>query len=184
MDYQTKPTSRSELRTIAQWFRHLMGCKNKYRFNVITAFEKIHQIFPQITTEIIETKSTSVIANLDVPCACIPNYNGCYHIVVRENIYIGAARGVGGYRAHILHEISHAVLCILGFLPILERMFNNNEIVPVFTSVEWQAKALTGEILIPHQVTKGLSRKKIKFLCQVSDSLIDFYLNLDKNDYQ
>ena len=161
MDYKTKPISRKDLRAIARWFRHQFKCKNKFRFDVINAFERIHQLFPQITTEVVESESTDVITNLNVPAACNPDMNGGYHIAVREHVYEGACRGIGGYRAHILHEMCHAILCLLGFTPILDRAFNNNEIEPCYLSMEWQAKALCGELMIPYEKCKSLSLKQI-----------------------
>ena len=180
MDYKTKPIGRDDLKAIARWFKHQFKCKNKFRFDVIYAFEVIHQLFPQITTEVVEDDSIDVIADLNVPAACNPDLSGGYHIAVRESIYNGACRGVGGYRAHILHEMSHAILCLLGFTPILDRSFNNNEIKPCYLSMEWQAKALTGEILVPYEETIGMSKKKIKYLCKVSDSLAEYRLQLDE----
>lgn len=182
MDYKTKPIGRKDLRTIARWFRHQFKCKNIYRFDVIAAFEKIHQIFPTITTEIVETNSTDVITDLNVPAACSPDMKGNYHIAVREDVYLGACRGIGGYRAHILHEMCHAILCLLGFTPILDRAFNNKEIEPCYLSMEWQAKALAGEILVPYEETKGMSKKKIRFLCKVSDSLANYRIYLEEHD--
>lgn len=180
MDYKTKPIGRKDLRAIAKWFRHTFKCRNKFRFNVIDAFEKIHSIFPQITTEIVEDESTDIISDVNVPGACNPDMKGNYHIAIRESVYDGACRGVGGYRAHIVHEMSHAVLCLLGFTPILERAFKNNEIEPCYTSMEWQAKALTGEILVPYEETIGMSKKKIKSLCKVSNDLVDYKLSIEK----
>ncbi|MBO5578776.1 MAG: hypothetical protein J5955_06735 [Bacilli bacterium] len=182
MDYKTKPISRKDLRAIARWFRHQFKCKNKFRFDVINAFERIHQLFPQITTEVVESESTDVITNLNVPAACNPDMNGGYHIAVREHVYEGACRGIGGYRAHILHEMCHAILCLLGFTPILDRAFNNNEIEPCYLSMEWQAKALAGEILVPYEETIGMSKKKIRFLCKVSDPLAKYRIFLDEHD--
>lgn len=190
MDYKTKPISRKDLKAIARWFRHQFKCKNKFRFDVIDAFERIHLLFPQITTEIVEDESTDAILDLNVPAACNPDLKGNYHIVVRENVYIGACNGIGGFRAHILHEICHAVLCLLGFTPILDRSFRNNEIAPCYISMEWQAKALAGEILVPYDETKGMSKKKIKFLCKVSEPLAKYRVFLDEhngsdpNDYK
>lgn len=182
MDYKTKPISRNDLRMIARWIRHIFNCKNKYRFNVIYAFETIHDIFPQITTEIIDDTSVDGISDLKVPAACSPNMNGDYHIIVRESIYSGACEGIGGYRAHILHEICHAILCLLGFTPILDRSFGNNEIKPNYLSMEWQAKALTGEVLVPYEETIGMSIKRIKFLCKVSDSLARYRKFIDQHN--
>lgn len=182
MDYKTKPISRDELRTIARWFRHQFKCKNKFRFDVIDAFEKIHSLFPQITTEIVEDDSIDVITELDVPAVCNPDMNGNYHIAVRETIYEGACNGVGGYRAHILHEMCHAILCLLGFVPQLDRSFSNNEIKPCYISMEWQAKALAGEILVPYKETLGMSEKKIRYLCKVSSQLAKHRISLDECD--
>ena len=181
MDYKTKPISRKDLRAIARWFRHQFKCKNIFRFDVVGAFERIQSLFPQITTEIVDDDSIDVISDLNVPAACNPDMKGNYHIAVRESVYMGACNGVGGFRAHILHEMCHAILCLLGFTPILDRAFNNNEIEPRYISMEWQAKALTGEILVPYDETKGMSKRKIRFLCKVSDSLASYRISQDEN---
>ena len=183
MDYKTKPISRKDLRAIARWFRHQFKCKNKYRFNVVDAFERIHSLFPQITTEIVEDDSTDVITDLNVPAACIPDMKGNYHIAVREDIYTGACNGVGGFRAHILHEMCHAILCLLGFTPILDRAFNNNEIEPRYISMEWQAKALCGEVMIPYEKCKGHTLEQIVKETNSSVEQAKFFLkNVAKNE--
>ena len=128
-------------------------CKNKYRFDVIDAFERIHQLFPQVTTEVVEDNSTDVITDLSVPAACNKDIKGYFHIAVRERIYEGACNGVGGYRGHIMHEICHAILCLFGFVPVLQRSFGNNKIEPRYISMEWQAKALAGEVMVPYEET-------------------------------
>ncbi len=183
MDYKTKPIDRKELRAIAKWVRSAFRSKNKLRFDVVKAFEKINSIFFQITTEIITDYAVDIISDLNVPAACIPDMKGNYHIVVRESIYDGACQGIGGYRAHILHEMSHAILCLLGYVPTLNREFKNNEIKPCYESMEWQAKALTGEILIPYEHTIGMSEKKIVAYCQVSKASAQYRINnLDKDE--
>ena len=84
MDYKTKPISREELRAIARWIKHVFKCRNKFKFDVIDAFERIPLLFPQVTTEIVDDNSTDVISNLNVPGTCNPDMKGNYHIVVRE----------------------------------------------------------------------------------------------------
>ncbi len=163
MDYKTKPTSREELRNIAQCIRALFKCDDKFRFDVLTAFEKMPVIFPSVTCTIVEDDEIEG----GIPARCIPDFDGHYTIEVKSSIYDGAAAGIGGYRAHILHEICHAILCMLGFTPILDRAFKNKELKP-FESMEWQAKALCGEIMMPYEETEGLSVKQIQHLCQVS----------------
>ena len=54
MDYKTKPTSREELRNIARYIRKLFKCNNKFRFNVLTTFEKMPVIFPSVTCTVVE----------------------------------------------------------------------------------------------------------------------------------
>ena len=163
MDYKTRPTSREELRVIARYVRKLFKCKNKYRFDVIDAFERIPSFFSEIVCLVVEDEDIEG----DVPARCVPDFKGGYTIEVKLSVYGGAVQGIGGYRAHILHEICHAILCILGFTPILDRVYKNNELKP-YESMEWQAKALCGEIMMPYEGTEGLSVKQIRHYCQVS----------------
>lgn len=164
MDYKTYPISRKDLREIAVVLRKVFGCKNKYKFNVVDAFEKVHSLFPNIYTEVVEDEELEC----NNPARCLPDFaNNEYLIQVKNSVYEGACAKVGGYRAHILHEICHAVLCILGFVPIMDRQFKNNEI-KCFESMEWQAKALCGEILMPYEETKNLSINEIVRYCNVS----------------
>lgn len=167
MDYLTSPLSRKEIRAIAKAIRVLFKCKNKYRFDAVDAFEKLPKMFPNVCCEVIEDDDFSEVAK-DVPSACIPGFDGSYRILVREKVYDGAARGVGGYRTHIVHEISHYFLCELGHKPILNRSFGNGEIRPCYRSMEWQAKSLAGEITVPYEETKELSISQIMTYCQVS----------------
>lgn len=163
MDYKTRPISREKLRVIAKAVRQAFKCKNKLRFDVIDAFERASDIFPFLVTTVVEDDELP----LDIPARCIPDFNGKYVIEVKNSIYEGAVNGVGGYRGHILHEICHGILCYLGFTPILERTFKNKELNP-YESMEWQAKALCGEILVPYDETKEMTPRQIKFYCKVS----------------
>lgn len=163
MDYKTHPISREELRSVAKALRQIFKCKNKFRFDVIDAFERTPVLFPQVTCIVVEDEE---IEN-NIPARCTPDMNGHYLIEVKNSVYEGAVTGKGGYRAHILHEICHAFLCILGFTPILDRAFRNRELRP-FESMEWQAKALCGEVMIPYEETAGLSIRRIMGYCKVS----------------
>ena len=69
---------------------------------------------------------------------------------------------------HIMHEIAHAFLCLIGFTPILDRQFKNNSL-RAYESMEWQAKALAGEVLIDYDLTKGMSAFELFFKCGVSE---------------
>ena len=69
---------------------------------------------------------------------------------------------------HIIHEIAHAFLCLLGFTPILDRQFKNNSL-RAFESMEWQAKALAGEIMMDYEKTKRMSVLELSLKCGVSE---------------
>lgn len=164
MDYKTYPIKRQSLREIASILRKIFGCKNKYKFNVVDSFERIHSLFPNIYTEVVEDEELE----RNIPARCLPDFaNNEYLIQVKNSVYEGACDEIGGYRAHILHEICHAILCILGFVPIMDRQYKNNEI-KCYESMEWQAKALCGEILMPYEETQDLSITEIMRLCNVS----------------
>ena len=60
MDYKTYPISRKDLREIAVVLRKVFGCKNKYKFNVVDAFEKVHSLFPNIYTEVVEDEELEI----------------------------------------------------------------------------------------------------------------------------
>lgn len=68
---------------------------------------------------------------------------------------------------HILHEICHVILFEAGFFPFMDRTYKIGELKP-FESVEWQAKDLAGEMMMPYEETKDKSAKAIKRLCVVS----------------
>lgn len=177
MDYRTKPTSRVELRAIATFIRKIFKCKNKYYFDVVKAFESIPIIFPMVTTEIVPDDEPDME---DVPATIIPDMTGNYHIKIKEYVYDGAYfYKIGGYRNHIMHEMAHVVLFLLGFDPRLDRTYKNNELKP-YESIEWQAKALAGEVLIPYESTKGISSERIQKLCKVSKDAAETRMRLDE----
>ena len=100
-------------------------------------------------------------------CTTIP-VNDTYTILIREDVYNKAYEyEIGGYRMHIMHEISHVVLFKLGYTPKLNKVYPNYYL-NLCNSIEWQAKALAGEILIPYDLTKELSVEEIMCKCKVS----------------
>lgn len=175
----TKGISREKLRTIAKWFRSLFGTTNKLRFDAVDAFEKFPAMFPNVMTEIVLDDDDSEFA-LDSPSTCIPDMDGNYRILIRERTYDAACRGAGGPRSHLVHEMIHVILCMLGYGPILQRSYRNGEIKPCYRSMEWQAKALTGEIMVPYEETKGMTVAQIRHYCQVSKDCAEMRLRLDE----
>ena len=172
MDYKTHPTSREELRKMAKLIRKIFGCQEKYYFDVVDAFERTPQKFTQITCAVLDDAEMEN----GVPARCTPDMNGHYLIEVKNSVYEGAVAGKGGYRAHILHEICHAILCLFGFTPILHCAYKNKELQP-YESMEWQAKALCGEVMIPYEKCKNYSLDKIISKTQSSTEQARYFIN-------
>ena len=179
MDYRTKPISREKLRNYAGMIRKLFKCRNKYFFNVVSAFEVFPIWFPNVSIEIVCDDDPEL---KDVPGTTIPDFNGNYCIKVKESVYNYAHfKKNGGYRMHIMHEMCHVFLFMLGYLPCIDRTYKNNELTP-YESVEWQAKALAGEVLIPYESTKGLSLNQIVKKCKVSKDAAKKRIDLNKRE--
>lgn len=165
MDYCTKPISRSKLRMIAGFIRKLFKSKNKYFFDVVKVFELLPHYFDNVFTEIVSDDDQELNG---VPAATILLENRRYCIKVKESVYEKAYfEKNGGYRMHIMHEISHYLLFMLGYTPQFDRVYKNKELKS-YESVEWQAKALAGEILIPYENTIDMSTMSIMRKCKVS----------------
>ena len=96
------------------------------------------------------------------------NDSGGYTIEIKQSVYDGAVyQNIGAFLGFICHEICHVFLFEIGFVPVYEYSFNENTL-PAYCSVEWQAKALCGEILMPYEETQVLSITEIMRLCKVS----------------
>lgn len=157
MDYMTKPISRYGLRQMSRFFRALFNVDETSKFPVLEALEKLYDIFPGCSFFIVEDEKLPA----DTPARCRPDDEGNFVIEIKKSIYDGAYfKGIGAYRGFILHEICHIFLYKIGFTPILTRSFENNEI-PAYCSVEWQTKALCGEVMMPYEATKGMDRNTI-----------------------
>lgn len=158
MDYYTKPVKRTDLRSYSVFFRYLFGVENDSDpFPVIKALEKVPDVFKGTVFSILE--DADMPAN--VPAKCYPDSAGNFTIEIKNSVYEGARKHkIGAYLGFICHEICHVFLYKIGYTPIIERSFDNNEIVP-YCSVEWQAKALCGEVMMPYEATKEMSVEEI-----------------------
>lgn len=179
MDYRTKSTSREKLRELAKIIRQdIFKCEDKYYFDVIKAFEMLPYLSNNsVTTEIVSDDDEELGVS---PSTMTFDENGeKYVIKIKESVYEKAYfKKSGGYRMHIMHEICHFLLFIFGFTPYFDRTYRNYELKP-YESIEWQAKALAGEILIPYDATKNLTEKQIKRRCRVSKEAAQNRLNME-----
>lgn len=164
MDYITKRLSRKDIRQFAIVFRKIFGVEQDVPFPVLYALEKVPDIFKGSAVCVV--KDSELPPN--IPARCTPLSDGGFLIEISETDYEGAySRSVGGYLAHICHEMCHAFLFTLGYTPIYERSFHNREVRPC-ESVEWQAKALCGEVMMPYEATIDLTVEQIAAKYHVS----------------
>ena len=135
MDFRTKPISREKIRVIAYWVRtYLFKCKNKYYFDVINALELMPYKFNNVTVIIVPDDEPDLE---DVPASTLLDFEGNYIIKIKETVYDGAYyRKNGGYRNHIMHEIAHVILFMLGFFPYFDVAYGNRDLKP-YESIEW-----------------------------------------------
>ncbi len=164
MDYKTKSTSRRDLRSYSQILRKIFKVPLTGAFPVLEVLDKISDVFKDCNYEIVDDKKLSP----QTMARCTPNDQGGFTIEIKESIYIGAyEKQIGAFLGFICHEICHIFLFRIGFTPIFERSFENNEL-PAYCSVEWQAKALCAEVMIPYEETKGMSITSIENTYHVS----------------
>lgn len=157
MDYATRPTSRTEVRLYAKIFRKLFELPLTGPIDPLSLLDRLPDVYDNVEYEVIDDSEMPK----GVPARCIPTDNGGFMIQIAQSIFDGAyERKVGGYRAHILHEIIHPFADKMGFKPIMNRVFNNNT-VPPYMSLEWVVKAMTGEVMMPYEETIGLNTSEL-----------------------
>ena len=166
MDYETKPTSRKDLREFSVILRQIFDVPSSGAFPVLEVLDRIPDVFPG--------SCYSIVPDGDLPpktmAQCTPNDAGGITIEIKESVYDGAYQhGVGALRGFICHELCHVFLFYIGFTPIYARTFEDGELPP-YRSVEWQAKALCGEVMIPYEESRGMNAKDISKIYQVSDA--------------
>ena len=169
MDYQTKATSRHDLRRYSQILRMLFGVPLTGAFPVLEVLDKISDVFSNCCYEIVSDDKFS----LQTMARCVPNNRGGFTIEIKETVYMGAyEKNIGAFLGFICHEICHVFLFNIGFVPIFERSFANNEL-PAYCSVEWQAKALCAEVMIPFKESEGMNVSEIKNTYHVSGAFAE-----------
>lgn len=170
MDYLTKSVNRKQLRELSIILRKLFGLDENCKIPVIEMLDRLPYVFKGSYYSVVEDRELPK----NVPAACRQISETAFEIRIKNSVYIGAyERDVGGYRAHILHEICHVFLYTLGFKPILQRSFRNGELAP-YKSAEWQAKALCGETMMPFKETKHLTTEQIMKIYGVSRAQAEY----------
>jgi hypothetical protein len=154
LDYITKPVSRKQLRQYAVLFRELFDVSQGGPFPVLDALEMLPNVFEGSTYVVVQDDELPK----NVVAQCVKNEGKGFTIEIKQYVYDGALERIGAYCGFILHEMAHIFMYEIGYTPILQRSF---EKMPLYCSVEWQVKALTGEIAMPYEETKEMSVPEI-----------------------
>lgn len=166
MDYETKPTSRAELRLFSRLFRAICGFNMNDPINPIALLERLPDLegFADVRYEVVNDDELPG----NVPAQCIHEEDG-YLIIIKNSVYNGAyEKRIGGHRMHIMHEIMHVFADKIGFTPIFSRELIGY--VPPYRRLEWIVMALAGEVMMPYEATRQMSVEEIMFIYGVSKS--------------
>lgn len=161
------PLSRADIRKKARIFRRMFQLDNQLYFPIVEIMELMNSmpdVFHDFNMEVLEESEMKNFHGLTLP-------NGT--IKIRNDVYIRAGKGSGTDRDTMAHELGHWLL------------HRNNRAharlgcggVPVYCTPEWQAKAFSGELLVPaHLLQSGMSVTDIKEYCGVSYSSAQYQL--------
>ena len=176
MDYETKPTSRFDLRRYAKLLRELFDVEQTGPFPVLSALERIPEVFEGSGFLIVEDDKLPP----QTMARCILNDDNGFTIEIKESVYVGAyEKQIGAFLGFICHEICHVFLFKIGFTPVFSRSFAEGE-MPAYCSVEWQAKALCAEVMIPYEESQGMKLEKLMKTYHVSQAFAKKRRNLEK----
>lgn len=166
MDYRTNSATRKDIRLLSRLMRKMFGYNNSERIYPLLLLDRLKDVFPGTNWEVVEDNELPE----NVAAECVPDVNWNFKIKIKESVYDKAySYDDGASNDHIVHEICHIFLFKIGYMPIVTREYKNCEL-RCYESVEWQAKALCGEFMIPYEETINMDRNEIKKRYGVSSS--------------
>lgn len=78
-------------------------------------------------------------------------------VKIREDVYIGAIKGIPRDVFTILHEVGHVIFHNNRTIEFAR----NEEKIPIYMSPEWQANTFAAELLVPADCITGMTEKEI-----------------------
>ena len=161
-----QPLSRRDIRRKADLIRRIEGSSNKLYFDIIH--------FLEITLPQIDPKFSLVINSESEMGECHGlTYPERDEIQISEDVYERACEGSGRDRLTMAHELFH----------LLQHTRENISFARMegkaktYMDPEWQADAFGGELLIPKELTGGMSAPEIAIKCGVSLAAARFQMN-------
>lgn len=177
MDCMTRPLNRIKIRQISKCVREIFGFDSDEPIPVLEMLEKTCILFKG--TEYSVVKDDELPA--EVFAWCYQKPEGGFNIEIKQTVYDGAYNDNNRvFLSFICHEICHVILFYLGYTPISTMASSKDNKIPVYCSVEWQAKALCGELTIPYEATIGMKAKEIASKYHVTEASAKYRVKLDK----
>lgn len=174
LDYRTKPISCGEIRQIAKNTRKLFGIQEDGPFPILEVLDRIPDYLPMCNYLIVEDGDLP----RHVMAQCIPNIHHGYTIEIKESIYKDAYdEDNGAALGFICHELCHIILLLHGYSTIYSCTKDAIDF-PAYESMEWQAKTLCGELMIPYDKSIGLAVPEIVEKYGVSWSFANYRSNI------
>ena len=173
VDYETKPLSREKIRTLVKVIRKIFNIKNT-KFPVLKVLDMLEKDGVIYVVEDDKKFKKNVMAYLE------PTNEG-YCIHIRNSVYDGACEGEGKCLGYICHEECHFFLIeYFGFKPIYGRSMKDR-IIPACRSMEWQAKAMCGELMIPIEECYNMSIEEIMITTNSSYQQSEYFASVTKD---
>lgn len=176
MDYEARVgLSRLQIRKLANLIRIIFKI-HTLKFPILIILNILEKKYGDVLYVAIEPDDwfeKNVMAFLEIE-------EDMYCIHIRESVYVGAVNGKGDCLGFINHEICHFILIhIFGIGPANINPIYSRSVraIPEYKSMEWQAKALCGELMIPYERCKKLTFKQIVHRTGSSKEQVNYFLN-------
>lgn len=155
MEVSVEPMSRKAIRRLTRELREIIGLEKEPYFPIVKFiewvmahpesnfnFEVVPESHMQDTYGLTNTVSNAML--------------------IREDVYIGAANGNPRDRFTLCHELGHYLL----HQP--ERCSYARGEIPAYRKPEWQANTFAGELMAPYDLVAGMSIEEIMEACGMS----------------
>lgn len=155
--FRAEPLSRKDISFLAYKTRNILDLSDTEPFPIM---EFIECVLPQVDLDfILEIETYKVMKG----CNGL-TYPSEHHMILREDVYVGAVKGEGRDRFTVCHELGHYLLHTTDRVALAR----TQGVIPAYADPEWQANAFAADLLIPPYSITGLSINDIADRYKVS----------------
>lgn len=153
------PMSRKNLRDLAYLIRCKISKDKDLYFPVIHFVEWFLPLFDKDFV-------LEILSKTEMGSCHGKSYPSKHKICLRHDVYERACDDIGRDRFTVAHEIGHYFIhkpCNVQYA----RM-DTKQVTPKYMNPEWQANTFAAELLVPHNLIKGMNCSDIASSCAVS----------------